>query len=43
MTDIVHYKLPLWFLGDIANTLFVKSQLKKIFDYRYNRAKELFR
>lgn len=35
MTDIVHYKLPFWFLGDIANTLFVKKQLKEIFDYRF--------
>lgn len=42
MTDIIHYKLPLWFLGDIANTLFVKSQLEKIFDYRFKKAEELF-
>jgi ligand-binding SRPBCC domain-containing protein len=35
MTDIVHYKLPYWILGDMANALFVKKQLKKIFDYRY--------
>jgi ligand-binding SRPBCC domain-containing protein len=35
MTDIVHYKIPFWFLGDIANTLFVKGQLKKIFDFRF--------
>jgi ligand-binding SRPBCC domain-containing protein len=34
MTDIVHYKIPFWFLGDIANSLFVKDQLKKIFDFR---------
>ena len=34
MTDIVHYKIPFWFLGDIANSLIVKSQLKKIFDFR---------
>jgi ligand-binding SRPBCC domain-containing protein len=34
MTDIVHYKIPFWFIGDIANSLFVKSQLKKIFDFR---------
>ena len=34
MTDIIHYKIPFWFLGDIANTLFVKNQLRKIFDYR---------
>ncbi len=42
MTDIVHYKLPLWFLGDIANTLFVKKQLKGIFDYRIKKVEELF-
>jgi len=35
MTDIVHYKLPFWFLGDIAQELFVKKQLQHIFDYRY--------
>jgi len=34
MTDIVHYKIPFWFLGDIANSLIVKNQLKKIFDFR---------
>ena len=30
MTDIVHYKLPLWFLGDIAHSLFVKKATKGI-------------
>ncbi len=35
MTDIVHYKLPLWFLGDIANLILVKSQLRAIFNHRY--------
>ena len=35
MTDIVHYKLPFFFLGDIANWLFVKRQLKGIFDFRF--------
>ena len=34
MTDIVHYALPLGFLGRIANSLFVKSKLQEIFDYR---------
>ncbi len=34
MTDIVHYKLPFWFFGDIANTLFVKKQLEGIFEFR---------
>lgn len=42
MTDIIHYKLPLWFLGDMANSLFVKSQLKKIFAYRFKKVEELF-
>ncbi len=42
MTDIVHYKLPLWFLGDIANTLFVKKQLQHIFEYRYKIVEQQF-
>ena len=42
MTDIVHYKLPLWFLGDIANGLFVKKQLKDIFDFRFRKVEEMF-
>ena len=42
MTDIVHYKLPLWFLGDMANALFVKKQLKGIFDYRTEKVEAIF-
>ncbi|MES2649685.1 MAG: SRPBCC family protein [Bacteroidota bacterium] len=42
MTDIVHYKLPLWFLGDFANWLFVKRQLAGIFSFRFNKAEEVF-
>ncbi len=42
MTDIVHYRLPLWFLGDIANSLFVRRQLEGIFQYRFEKAEELF-
>ena len=42
MTDIVHYKLPFWILGDIANALFVKQQLKQIFDYRFVAVEKLF-
>jgi len=34
MKDIVHYGIPLGFLGRIANSLFVKSQLRDIFEYR---------
>ncbi|MDZ7741673.1 MAG: SRPBCC family protein [Bacteroidota bacterium] len=34
MTDIVTYQPPLGILGAIANSLFIKNQLRSIFDYR---------
>jgi len=34
MTDLVHYKIPFWFIGDVANTLLVQKKLKEIFDFR---------
>lgn len=34
MTDIVTYQPPLGFLGVIANSLFIRRQLRYIFDYR---------
>jgi ligand-binding SRPBCC domain-containing protein len=42
MTDIVHYKNPLWIFGRMANTLFVKKKLDAIFEYRYKKVEELF-
>ncbi len=42
MTDIVHYKLPLWILGDIANTILVKAQLRGIFNHRFKAVDEKF-
>lgn len=42
MTDLVHYKIPLGWLGDIANTAFVKSQLQHIFSFRFKKVEELF-
>ena len=42
MTDIVHYKIPLGFLGRIANTLFVKNKLQQIFNFRFKKVDELF-
>ena len=42
MIDKVDYKLPLGFLGAIANTLFVKKMLKGIFKYRNQKLEELF-
>ena len=42
MTDLVHYKLPLGFLGDIAHGIFVRKQLESIFDFRYAKVESLF-
>lgn len=42
MTDIVHYKIPGWFIGDIMNSVYVKNELKHIFDYRFKKVEELF-
>jgi ligand-binding SRPBCC domain-containing protein len=42
MTDLVHYKLPLGFLGDIAHKIFVHRQLEGIFKFRYRKVEELF-
>lgn len=42
MTDIVHYRLPGWWLGDLANTLFVRNQLKSIFTFRRAKVEALF-
>lgn len=42
MTDIVHYKLPLSILGDIANVIMVKAQLKQIFNHRFAAVEKLF-
>jgi ligand-binding SRPBCC domain-containing protein len=42
MTDIVHYKNPMGFIGEVGNTLLVKNQLKKIFEFRFRKTEELF-
>ena len=34
MEDIIDYKLPLGFLGQLAHPFLVKPKLKEIFDYR---------
>jgi ligand-binding SRPBCC domain-containing protein len=43
MTDIVTYIPPFGFLGAIANSLFIKNQLKEIFDYRRKAVDEYFK
>jgi ligand-binding SRPBCC domain-containing protein len=42
MTDIVSYKPPLFFLGSIANSVLIKKQLQKIFDYRKKAIGKMF-
>jgi len=42
MTDIIDYKIPFGFLGDIANAIFVKKQVQAIFDYRFKKVIEIF-
>jgi ligand-binding SRPBCC domain-containing protein len=41
-TDIVEYALPLGFLGRLAYALQVRSNVEQIFDYRYDRIREMF-
>lgn len=42
MNDLIHYKIPFGFLGNIANSLFIKNKLKEIFDFRYKKLEEIF-
>jgi len=42
MTDIVHYKIPFWFVGDVANVVFVRRRLEAIFDYRHQVVGQTF-
>jgi ligand-binding SRPBCC domain-containing protein len=42
MTDLVHYKVPGWVLGDLANTLFIRKKLEEIFSFRRKKVEELF-
>jgi ligand-binding SRPBCC domain-containing protein len=42
MTDIVHYALPLGFIGQIMNALVVKNKLKQIFDFRVVAVNKIF-
>jgi len=42
MTDIVHYRLPMGFLGSMANSLFVRNELKRLFDFRRQQIEKIF-
>ncbi|WP_313114622.1 SRPBCC family protein [Aequorivita sediminis] len=42
MEDLLHYKLPFGFLGQLAHPLLIKPKLDEIFEYRKNKLHELF-
>ena len=42
MTDIVTYQPPYGFLGAIANALFIRKQLRNIFDFRNTALEKRF-
>jgi ligand-binding SRPBCC domain-containing protein len=42
MTDVVEYELPLGLFGVIAQSLFVRRALDRIFDYRRTAIAEIF-
>jgi ligand-binding SRPBCC domain-containing protein len=42
MKDIVSYIPPMGFLGDIANSIFIKSQLDAIFAFRHKAVDKYF-
>lgn len=42
MTDIVHYALPLGFIGRLLNAIVVQNKLQEIFDYRFIKVNKLF-
>lgn len=42
MRDIIDYKVGYGFIGNIANQMIVKKQLKTIFDYRFKKIEEIF-
>jgi hypothetical protein len=42
MTDVVRYTLPFGILGRIVHAVKVRDDVRRIFDYRYQRIEELF-
>jgi len=42
MTDIIHYKIPMGFIGRMANVFFVKKKLAGIFAFRRQKTEEIF-
>ena len=42
MSDLINYVPPFGFLGDIAQSLFIKNQLDEIFNFRYKKLIEMY-
>lgn len=42
MTDIVQYRVPGWWIGSLANKLFVARRVKQIFEFRRAKTVELW-
>lgn len=42
MKDKISYKIPFGFLGHLAQSIFIKKQLKNIFEHRYETLANLF-
>ena len=42
MTDIITYIPPFKILGKIANIIFIKKRVNKIFDYRHEVLEKIF-
>ncbi len=42
MIDVVRYRLPFGVFGRIVHALKVRGDMRRIFDYRYQRIRELF-
>ena len=42
MKDKISYKIPFGFLGHLAQRLFIKKQIRAVFDYRYLTLEKMF-
>ena len=42
MKDLVHYVMPMGFIGEIAGKLFVGEKLRRVFDFRRKALEEKF-
>ena len=41
--DTVHYQVPGWFLAPLVHKFFVKQKVERIFEYREQTIKNLFK